>query len=89
MNSYEVFLTETVEEKIKKKHRDKEEHLESQMKKLRKFPKKYGKPLKGGLHGYWQLRLDGKFRIWYTIDEDESKVIIEAIKHKDEAKKYY
>ena len=47
-----------------------------------------GKPLRGKLHGLWQLRI-GPFRVWYEINEEQKKVILRAILHKDEAKKYY
>jgi mRNA-degrading endonuclease RelE of RelBE toxin-antitoxin system len=44
----------------------------------------HGKPLRGVLHGYWELYFENKFRILYTIDYKEKTVTIEAIKHKDE-----
>ena len=47
-----------------------------------------GKPLRGKLHGLWQLRI-GPFRVWYEINEEQKKVTLRAILHKDEAKKYY
>ena len=46
------------------------------------------KPLRGNLHGLWQLRI-GPFRVWYEINEEQKKVTLRAILHKDEAKKYY
>lgn len=74
---------------MKKKHKDKRRQFSKQIDKLREYPDKYGKLLGGRLHDYWQIRFADKFRIWYTIDEEEQTVTIEAIKHKDEAKKYY
>lgn len=74
---------------MKKKHADKQERFSKQIDKLKEYPDKYGKPLRGKLHGYWQIRFADKFRIWYTVDKEEQKVTIEAIKHKEEAKKYY
>jgi len=48
----------------------------------------FGKPLRGKLHGIWQLRI-GTFRVWYEISYKVMKVILRAILHKDEAKKFY
>ncbi len=31
----------------------------------------------------------GSFRVWYEINEEQKKVTLRAILHKDEAKKYY
>jgi mRNA interferase RelE/StbE len=48
----------------------------------------FGKPLRGPLHGLWQLRM-GPFRVWYEINTDEKKVTLRAILYKDDAMKYY
>jgi mRNA-degrading endonuclease RelE of RelBE toxin-antitoxin system len=83
---YEVRITEPVEEEIKRMDKITVMELFKQFKKLEKYPDMYGKPLRGSLSGLWQLR-SGKYRIWYTIENDI--VYIRAIKHKDEVKKYY
>lgn len=83
---YEVRITEPAEEKIKKLDKRKAAELLKLLKKLENYPDVYGKPLRGSLSGLWQLR-SGKYRIWYTIEDDT--VYIRAIKHKEEAKKYY
>ena len=44
--------------------------------------------MRGKLHGLWQLRI-GPFRVWYEINEEQKKVTLRAILHKDEAKKFY
>ncbi len=54
------------------------------IRKLSKDPEIYGKPLRGSLHGYWEVYFERRFRILYTIDNKEMVVTIEAIKHKDE-----
>jgi mRNA-degrading endonuclease RelE of RelBE toxin-antitoxin system len=51
---------------------------------LKENPNLHGKPLRGSLHGYWELYFENKFRILYTIDYEEQTVTIQAIKHKDE-----
>jgi plasmid stabilization system protein ParE len=44
-----------------------------------------GKPLRGKLHGLWQLRI-GPFRVWYEINEEQKKATLRAMLHKDEAR---
>ncbi|MEA1994273.1 MAG: type II toxin-antitoxin system RelE/ParE family toxin [Euryarchaeota archaeon] len=83
---YEVRITEPVEKEIKKLDKIKVMKLFKQFEKLEKRPDMYGKPLRGSLSGLWQLR-SGKYRIWYTIES--KSVYIRAVKHKDDAKKYY
>ena len=48
----------------------------------------FGKPLRGNLHGLWQLGI-GPFRVWYEINTEEKKVTLRAILHKGDAMKYY
>jgi mRNA interferase RelE/StbE len=84
---YTIETTETFETVFKKKHKDKVEWLKRIKEKLREHPE-YGKPLRGRLHGTWQIRI-GPFRLWYEINHEERKVIFKAILHKDEAIKYY
>jgi mRNA-degrading endonuclease RelE of RelBE toxin-antitoxin system len=43
-----------------------------------------GKPLRGPLACYWELYFEKRFRIIYSIDEEQKTVHIEAVKHKDE-----
>lgn len=83
---YEVEIKESAEEELKKLDNSKKEEIISQLEKLEDFPKKYGKPLRGQLSGLWQLR-SGKYRIWYTVQDN--LVTVSAIKHKKDAKKNY
>ncbi|MCY0851447.1 type II toxin-antitoxin system RelE family toxin [Thermoplasma acidophilum] len=85
--NYIVESTETFEREFFKNHKDKKEWLQHMIERLEQEPQS-GKPLRGKLHGLWQLRI-GPFRVWYEINERERKVILRAILHKDEAKKYY
>ncbi len=84
---YSVETTETFERVFKKKHRDKAEWLKNIKERLKDNPE-YGKPLRGRLHGIWQIRID-PFRVWYEIDHMARKVTLKAIYHKDEAIKLY
>ena len=85
--TYTVFLTDTFQRTFEKKHRDKRDWLLKIIEELEQNPQS-GKPLRGRLHGTWQLRMD-PFRIWYEINERDKKVILKAILHKDDAIKLY
>jgi mRNA interferase RelE/StbE len=54
--AYTVETTETFEREFKKKHKDKIKWLEKIKEKLERYPE-YGKPLRGKLHGIWQIRI--------------------------------
>lgn len=84
--NYDVEIKESAEKEIKKLDNNKRKEIIKQLEKLEKYPKKYGKPLRGQLNGLWQLR-SGKYRIWYTLNEDT--VEVRAVKHKEDAKDYY
>ena len=85
--SYKVELAETFAKEFSRNHRDKKEWLERMIERLEQEPQ-FGKPLRGKLHGLWQLRI-GPFRVWYEINEEQKIVTLRAILHKDEAKKFY
>ena len=80
-------MTETFEKEFSSYHRDRKDLLRKIIGKLEEEPQS-GKPLRGKLHGLWQLR-SGPFRIWYEINEKEKTVTLRAILHKDEARKFY
>ena len=54
--SYTVESTETFEKKFSKNHKDKKEWLKRMVERLEQEPQ-LGKPLRGKLHGLWQLRI--------------------------------
>ena len=85
--SYKIELAETFAKEFSRNHKDKKEWLERMIERLEKDPQS-GKPLRGKLHGLWQLRT-GPFRVWYEINEQEKRVTLRAILHKDDAKKNY
>ncbi|TAL48025.1 type II toxin-antitoxin system RelE/ParE family toxin [archaeon] len=80
---YAVETTETFDKEFKQKHRDKVEWLKKIKEKLKDNPE-CGKPLRGRLHGIWQVRI-GPFRVWYEINHVEGKVTLKTILHKDDA----
>lgn len=85
--AYTVESTDTFEREFTKHHRDKKEWLKRMIERLEQDPE-FGKPLRGRLHGIWQLRID-PFRIWYEIDDRNKKVKLKAILHKKEAERLY
>lgn len=85
--AYTVETTETFEKEFRKRHSDKKEWLQRMAERLAQDPE-FGKPLRGRLHGIWQLRID-PFRVWYEIDDKNKKVTLKAILHKKEAEKLY
>jgi mRNA interferase RelE/StbE len=87
--SYTVESTEAFEKEFSRNHKDEKEWLLRMTERLEQEQEpQSGKPLRGKLHGLWQLRI-GSFRVWYEINEEQKKVTLRAIIHKDEAKKYY
>ena len=58
--SYTVESTEAFEKEFSKNHKDKKEWLQHMAERLEQEPQS-GKPLRGKLHGLWQLRI-GPFR---------------------------
>ena len=85
--NYTVETTDTFEKEFSKNHRDKKDRLQQIAERLEQSPQS-GKPLRGKLHGLWQMRI-GSFRVWYEIDEKQKKVTLRAIYHKDKVKKFY
>lgn len=84
--SYEVRIKESAQGEIDSLDGSKRDEIIDQLEKLEDYPEKYGKPLRGSLSGLWQLR-SGKYRIWYTVEDDT--VIVRAVKHKEDAKDFY
>jgi len=84
---YTIKVTEKFAKEFKKRHRDKVEWLKKIKERLSDHPE-LGKPLRGKLHGTWQVRV-GPFRLWYEIDHRNSMVILKAFMHKDEAVRNY
>ncbi len=83
--SYKVELTESFAKEFSRNHKDKKEWFERMIERLEK-ELQFCKPLRGSLHGLWQLRIS-PFRVWYEINTEEKKVTLGAILHKDEAMK--
>ena len=54
--TYAIESTETFEKEFSKNHKDKKEWLQHIVDRLEQEPQ-FGKPLRGKLHGLWQLRI--------------------------------
>jgi mRNA-degrading endonuclease RelE of RelBE toxin-antitoxin system len=81
--TFKIRIKEPAEKWLRKYDREIQKRFASKIRKLEQNPDKHGKPLRGLLHGYWELYFENRFRILYTIDNKEKTVTIEAIKHKD------
>lgn len=87
--SFNVLSTDSFDKAIKKNHSHRKEELGSIKEKLAKYPEIHGKPLRGRLHGLWQIRFGESFRIWYEIDKESKNVILKTVQHKGEAQRRY
>ncbi len=81
---FKIKIKEHAEKWLRKYDREIQKRFATKIRKLQEHPDQHGKPLRGLLHGYWELYFENKFRILYTIDYQEQTVTIEAIKHKDD-----
>ncbi len=82
--TFTIKINEPAEKWLRKYNREIQRRFATKIRKLKENPNLHGKPLRGSLHGYWELYFENKFRILYTIDYEEQIVTIQAIKHKDE-----
>ncbi len=84
---YKVETTPEFEKQVKKKHRSKKQQYEKIIKKLKKNPEAYGKPLKSVKNieelkeRPWEIRFGKSYRIIYTINQKGKTVTLEGIKH--------
>ncbi len=84
MDTFNIRIKEPAEKRLRKFNKNIQKRFAAKVRKLKENPGMHGKPLRGSLHGYWELYFENKFRILYTIDPNEKVVTIEAIKHKNE-----
>ncbi len=82
--TFTIMINAPAEKWLRKYDREIQKRFAAKIRKLKENPDLHGKPLRGLLHGYWELYFEKKFRILYTIDYKEQTVTIEAVKHKDE-----
>ena len=82
--SYEIKLTGTAQEDLKRFDKELQRRFFRKIEKLREYPQIHGKPLRNPLTGKWELRFEDKWRILYIINEKEMQVEIETIWHKDD-----
>ncbi len=82
---YELLITETAQNEIKKKLDESlKDRLDKRVQKLKEFPDVYGKPLRHPLEGTWEIRFENRWRVYYEIDFVKKIVTITGFKHKDE-----
>jgi addiction module RelE/StbE family toxin len=83
---YELLYTSTFKkqiERFKKKDKALMVELMKKVEKLRDLPYS-GKPLKYRLSYHRSLRVNGKYRLIYIVDENESTVTLVAFGHRRE-----
>jgi len=81
---YKILIREPAEERLRRYDREIQKRFAAKIRKLADNPDIHGKPLRGALHGFWELYFERSSRIIYSIDFQNRVVVIEAIKHKDE-----
>ena len=81
---YGITIMPSAKEDLKKFDRELQRRFFKKIEKLRDNPRIFGKPLRRPLAGKWEIRLEKRWRIVYSINEMEKLVEIEAIWHKDE-----
>lgn len=84
MSPYRIVIRKPAEDRLIGYDKEIQRRFVQKVRKLSNYPDIHGKPLRGSLHGLWEVYFERKFRILYTIDIEKGEVIIEAIKHKDE-----
>lgn len=82
--SYDVIVSPTAEEDLKKFDKELQRRFYNKIEKLKDYPNIYGKPLRWPLVGKWELYFERRWRIVYEIHEKEKLVKIVAIWHKDD-----
>lgn len=70
-------------DRVKKKDRALMEELMKKVRKLQEVPYS-GKPLKHRLTHYRSIRVKGKYRLIYMVDETENVVVLAAFGHREE-----
>lgn len=81
--TFSLEISEVAEKRLKKFDREIQRRFFRKVERLKLNPFQ-GKPLRYALSGTWELYFEKSFRILYSIDKNQKKVIIESILHKDE-----
>jgi mRNA-degrading endonuclease RelE of RelBE toxin-antitoxin system len=81
---YSVDITKPAEKRLRKFSKVAQRAFAAKIDKIRTDPKFFLKPLSSNRAGEWEYYFEGSFRIIFRIEENEKKLVIEAIRHKDE-----
>jgi mRNA-degrading endonuclease RelE of RelBE toxin-antitoxin system len=82
--AYEIEIMPSAKKDLVDFERELQRRFFNKIEKLKEYPDIYGKPLRWPLAGKWELYFEKRWRIIYTISENEKLVKIEAILHKDD-----
>ncbi|MBN1167708.1 MAG: type II toxin-antitoxin system RelE/ParE family toxin [Methanospirillaceae archaeon] len=84
MSPFRVIIKRPAEDWLRRQPIEIQSRFATKIRKLKEYPEIFGKPLRGRLHGYWELYFEHRYRIIYTINRVEGVVSIEALWHKDD-----
>lgn len=79
MPEYKILILEPAEARLRKFDREIQKRFAVRIRKLTDNPDIHGKPLRGALHGLWELYFERSFRILYSIDYENRTVIIKEL----------
>ena len=88
--TYRLKYTQTFEKRIEKIKKKDKALMEEGMKKAEKLQEMpyTGKPLRYKLAPYRSIRVKGKYRLVYRVDEEEKEVVLVAFGHREEIYKF-
>jgi mRNA-degrading endonuclease RelE of RelBE toxin-antitoxin system len=82
--AYEVELTDTTKKRLARFDRRAQEAFFKKIDRIKEDPEFFLKPLRYDLKGRWEYYFKKSFRIIFSIYKEEKKLVVEAIKHRDE-----
>jgi len=65
--AFKITIKEPAEKWLRKYDREIQKRFAAKIRKLKENPEIHGKPLRGVLHGIWELYFENRFRILYTM----------------------
>jgi len=84
VETFRILIKKPAEDWLRSYDKEIQRRFAIKIRKLKEYPESFGKPLRGVLHGFWELYFENRFRIIYTINHEQKIVEIVAIRHKDE-----
>jgi len=85
---YKIIKADKAKKEIKVKDKALEEQINKKIKGLKNLPSQKGKAMKGEFHPNRQVKV-GKYRVIYEVKQEEKKVEVKTVKHKDKIMEKY